>query len=91
MTGEITLRGDVMPIGGLKEKVMAAKIAGVCRVVIPKLNERDLAEVPDALRDGIHFERVEHMDQVLRIALGAEPPAQRPAPAGRRSEPVGAG
>ena len=50
---------------------MAAKIAGVCRVVIPKLNERDLAEVPEALRDGIHFERVEHMDQVLRIALAA--------------------
>jgi len=93
MTGEITLRGDVMPIGGLKEKVMAAKIAGVNRVVIPKLNERDLTEIPDALTEGIHFERVEHMDQVLRVALGVEPPADAAtAPVKhRRAEPVAAG
>jgi len=93
MTGEITLRGDVMPIGGLKEKVMAAKIAGVNRVVIPKLNERDLTEIPDALTEGIHFERVEHMDQVLRVALGVEPPADAAtAPVKhRRDEPVAAG
>ncbi len=74
MTGEITLRGDVMPIGGLKEKVMAAKIAGVSRVAIPKLNERDLVEIPDALTEGIEFEAVEHMDRVLEIALGITPP-----------------
>jgi len=74
MTGEITLRGDVMPIGGLKEKVMAAKIAGVSRVAIPKLNERDLVEIPDPIKEGIEFEPVEHMDRVLEIALGIEPP-----------------
>jgi ATP-dependent Lon protease len=90
MTGEITLRGDVMPIGGLKEKVMAAKIAGVSRVAIPKLNERDLVEVPDALREGIHFEPVEHMDDVLRIALGVEPPEAPAAPAEAPPAPVGA-
>jgi ATP-dependent Lon protease len=90
MTGEITLRGDVMPIGGLKEKVMAAKIAGVSRVAIPKLNERDLVEVPDALREGIHFEPVEHMDDVLRIALGVEPPEAQGAPAEAPPAPVGA-
>jgi ATP-dependent Lon protease len=88
MTGEITLRGDVMPIGGLREKAMAAKIAGVKRVLIPRLNQRDLAEVPAAIKDGISFELVDHMDHVLEIALKrrARP---RPASAGgeRRTRP----
>jgi ATP-dependent Lon protease len=79
MTGEITLRGDVMPIGGLREKVMAAKIAGVKRVLVPRLNQRDLVEVPAALKEGITFELVEHMDRVLEIALK---PAARRRPAG---------
>ncbi|MEJ2086589.1 MAG: endopeptidase La, partial [Acidobacteriota bacterium] len=69
MSGEITLRGDVLPIGGLKEKVLAAKAAGVKRIVLPKLNERDLAEVPNELRQGLSFSFVEHMDQVLDEAL----------------------
>ncbi|HUO86405.1 MAG TPA: endopeptidase La, partial [Thermoanaerobaculia bacterium] len=64
MTGEITLRGDEMPIGGLREKVMAAKIAGVGRVLIPRLNQRDLADVPAPIKQGIEFELVDHMDRV---------------------------
>jgi len=76
MTGEITLRGDVMPIGGLKEKVMAAKVAGVSRVVLPRLNGRDLEEVPEQIREGIAFHLVEHMDDVLALALGDVPRAE---------------
>jgi ATP-dependent Lon protease len=69
MTGEITLRGDVMPIGGLKEKVLAAKGAGIRTVLVPKLNQRDLAEVPDAVKRNLSFHFVEHMRDVLDRAL----------------------
>jgi len=69
MSGEITLRGDVLPIGGLKEKVLAAKAAGVKTMVLPKLNERDLVEIPDKLKAGIEFHFVEHMRDVLDLAL----------------------
>jgi ATP-dependent Lon protease len=69
MTGEITLRGDVLPIGGLKEKVLAAKSAGVKQLLLPKLNERDLAEVPEELSKGLSFKFVEYMDEVLEEAL----------------------
>ncbi|MEM7482808.1 MAG: endopeptidase La [Acidobacteriota bacterium] len=69
MTGEITLRGDVLPIGGLKEKVMAAKLAGVTSIALPKLNERDLPEVPEAIKRGIEFRFVETVDQVLDLVL----------------------
>jgi ATP-dependent Lon protease len=69
MTGEITLLGSVLPIGGLNEKVVAAKRAGVKIVVIPKKNEKDLQELPDFIREGLEFKMVETMDQVLEIAL----------------------
>jgi ATP-dependent Lon protease len=69
MSGEITLRGDVLPIGGLKEKVLAAKAAGVKTIVLPKLNERDLGEIPDALKSGIEFHFVDHMRDALDLAL----------------------
>ena len=69
MTGEITLRGDVLPIGGLKEKVLAARGAGVKAIVLPKLNERDLGEIPEHLKKGLTFNFVEHMDEVLDLAL----------------------
>ena len=69
MTGEITLRGDVLPIGGLKEKVLAAKLAGIQQVIVPRLNKRDLAEVPATITDGLTFHFVEHMDEVLKLAL----------------------
>ncbi len=69
MTGEITLSGDVLPIGGLKEKVLAARGAGVKAIVLPKLNERDLGEIPQPLKKGLTFHFVEHMAEVLDIAL----------------------
>jgi ATP-dependent Lon protease len=69
MTGEITLRGDVLPIGGLKEKVLAAKIAGVHTIIVPRLNRRDLTEIPEAIKKDLTFHFVEHMDEVLEIAL----------------------
>jgi ATP-dependent Lon protease len=69
MTGEITLRGKVLPIGGLKEKLLAAHRAGLFEVILPKENEKDLAEVPENLRSAMKLHFVETMDQVLAIAL----------------------
>jgi ATP-dependent Lon protease len=69
MTGEITLRGKVLPIGGLKEKLLAAHRAGLFEVLLPKENEKDLAEVPENLRTAMKLHLVENMDQVLAIAL----------------------
>jgi ATP-dependent Lon protease len=77
MTGEITLRGDVMPIGGLKEKVLAAKLAGIHTVIVPKLNRRDLAEIPASITDGLTFHFVDHMDEVLKLAL-LDPDVRQP-------------
>ncbi len=69
MTGEITLRGRVMRIGGLKEKSIAAHQAGCTTIIIPKDNERDLVEVPESVKKDIKFIPVEHVDEVLKIAL----------------------
>jgi ATP-dependent Lon protease len=69
MTGEITLRGKVLPIGGLKEKLLAAHRAGLFEAILPKDNEKDLAEVPENLRKEMKLHFVENMDQVLSIAL----------------------
>jgi ATP-dependent Lon protease len=69
MTGEITLRGKVLPIGGLKEKLLAAHRAGVFEVILPKDNEKDLAEVPENLRNAMKMHFAESMDQVLSVAL----------------------
>ncbi|MCL6453137.1 MAG: endopeptidase La [Alicyclobacillus sp.] len=72
MTGEVTLRGRVLPIGGLKEKALAAHRAGVQRVVIPFDNQKDLEEIPEAVRSELQFIPVKHMDEVLRVALEPE-------------------
>jgi ATP-dependent Lon protease len=69
MTGEITLRGRVLPIGGLKEKLLAAHRAGIKTVLIPKANEKDLPEVPEKVTKELEIRMVEHMDQVLKTAL----------------------
>jgi ATP-dependent Lon protease len=74
MTGEITLRGRVLAIGGLKEKVIAAARAGVLRVIIPKENERDLEEIPKDVLKTLEIVPVDHVDQVLRAALRLEDP-----------------
>jgi ATP-dependent Lon protease len=89
MTGEITLRGDVLPIGGLKEKVLAARGAGVKAIVLPKLNERDLGEIPEHLKKGLTFHFVEHMDEVLDIALiSADPKKSRKKKAAKKKRPA---
>jgi ATP-dependent Lon protease len=69
MTGEITLRGRVLPVGGLKEKALAALRNNIKNVIIPYLNKKDLIELPLYLRKKINFSPVKHMDEVLRIAL----------------------
>jgi len=74
MTGEITLRGRVLPIGGLKEKALAAYRSGIRSVLVPKENEKDLEEVPARVTRKLHFVGVEHMDAVLQHALALEDP-----------------
>lgn len=69
MTGELSLTGKVLPVGGIKEKVLAAKRAGIKEIILPKQNEKDLKEVPDRHRKGVKFYPVEHFDEVLKIAL----------------------
>jgi ATP-dependent Lon protease len=73
MTGEVTLRGRVLEIGGLKEKVLAAYRAGLRQLIIPRSNEKDLRDVPDAVRENMVFLFVETMDEVLRLALLPQP------------------
>ncbi|WOK36838.1 endopeptidase La [Sphingomonas sp. C3-2] len=69
MTGEVTLRGRVLPIGGLKEKLLAALRGGIETVLIPAENEKDLAEIPQNIRDGLKIVPVKHVDEVLKLAL----------------------
>ncbi|HEX8915654.1 MAG TPA: endopeptidase La [Humisphaera sp.] len=87
MTGEITLRGLVLPIGGLKEKTLAAKRAGIKTVVVPKRNEKDLPDIPDEVRDGLTWHFVENVDQVMEVALLGKPKAVEKAvkPAERKA------
>jgi ATP-dependent Lon protease len=79
MTGEITLRGNVLRIGGLKEKLLAARRAGIESIICPKLNENDLKEIPAHLKRNLEFHLVEIVDEVLRIALVPPPGAARGA------------
>lgn len=76
MTGEITLRGRVLPIGGLKEKVLAAHRGGITRVLIPEDNLRDLEEIPERVQEAVEIIPVAHMDRVLKEALSAEGTAE---------------
>lgn len=76
MTGEITLRGQVLAVGGIKEKVLAAHRAGIRRILLPKENRRDLADIPQSVRDDLVFHFVSHMDEVLQQAM-SEPVKQK--------------
>jgi ATP-dependent Lon protease len=69
MTGEITLRGKVLPVGGVKDKILAAARAGITRVILPADNERDLDEIPSDVREKMEFHLVETMDDVIPVAL----------------------
>lgn len=81
MTGEITLRGRVLPIGGLKEKVLGAHRAGIKHIIIPKANEGDIEDVPEEVRAVLSFHPVETLSEVLKIALvPVEAAAPEPAP-----------
>ncbi len=88
MTGEITLRGNVLPVGGIKEKVLAALRAGVKEVILPELNKKDLFEVPEEVQQQLKFHFVKRVDEVLDLAL-ERPPERFPpklAPASTKSE-----
>ena len=69
MTGEIDLKQNVMPVGGIREKIVAAEGAGIEEIIMPKENERNLHDVPKAVRDKLKFHFVESVDQVLEIAF----------------------
>ncbi len=86
MTGEITLRGRVLPIGGLKEKILAAHRAGMKTVLIPKDNEKDIKEIPPKILKSVELVLVEHMDEVLRKALVLEDPDHFLAPRTQKIE-----
>jgi ATP-dependent Lon protease len=83
MTGEISLRGLVLPVGGIKEKVLAAKRAGISYVLLPELNQRDMEEIPAAARDSIRFEFLKTVDEALVLALEPEVTGDSPS-----SEPL---
>jgi ATP-dependent Lon protease len=97
MTGELTLRGNVLPIGGLKEKILAARRAGITTVICPKLNRKELDEIPAVLRRGIQVHLVDTVEDVLRLALipgletrpvGGHKPVAKPLPPKSRSKTI---
>ena len=88
MTGEITLRGKVLPIGGVKEKVLAAHRAHLKQIILPKDNEKDLADIPKSVLDAIDLHLVDTMDEVLKIALMEHPVPKLPAIDTEKVEPV---
>jgi len=69
MTGEITLRGAVLPVGGIKEKILAAKRAGIKRIILPQQNKKDVEDIPAHLKEGLEFHFVEEMEEVIRLAF----------------------
>lgn len=72
MTGEITLRGRVLPIGGLKEKSLSAHRAGIKTIILPKENEKDIEDIPQSVKEGLSFITVSHLDEVLKVALAGD-------------------
>jgi ATP-dependent Lon protease len=86
MTGEITLRGRVLPVGGVREKVLAAHRAGLKVVMLPEKNLKDLVNVPKKVREDLKIIPIQHMDQVLEIALAADPVLEPPRPRRKQEE-----
>ena len=86
MTGEITLRGRILPIGGVREKVLAAHRAGIKVVLLPEKNMKDLIDVPKTARNELKILPVTHMDQVLEVALSPEVVVEPPRPRRRPEE-----
>jgi ATP-dependent Lon protease len=88
MTGEITLRGRVLPVGGVRDKILAAHRAGLKVVIIPKRNEKDLVEITKKARNALSIVKVEHMDQVLDVALLPPDSEKNPVPVNRRKRSI---
>ena len=80
MTGEITLRGKVLPVGGIKEKVLAAKRAGVKRVILPDKNEKDLRDLPEHVINAVKFQFVSEIDELIRCVWGEGVIVPKPTP-----------
>jgi len=80
MTGEITLRGRILPVGGIREKVLAAHRSGLRTILLPTRNQKDLIDVPKRARSELKLIPVEHMDQVLEIALAGAPKVKKVRP-----------
>jgi ATP-dependent Lon protease len=89
MTGEITLRGEVLPIGGLKEKLLAAHRGGITTVLIPDDNVKDLAEIPDNIKEKLDIRSVKWIDEVLQVALTHMPVPLPATPAKAAAEIAG--
>jgi ATP-dependent Lon protease len=86
MTGEITLRGRVLPVGGIKEKVLAARRAGITRIILPRENEKDFPDLPKEIRDEIRFDLVDTVEAALKVAFSSPPP--KAASSKRATAPV---
>jgi ATP-dependent Lon protease len=84
MTGEVTLTGNVLPVGAIKEKVIAANRAGIREIILPRLNAKDLEEIPDRITRGMRFRFVDRVDEGIALALVAERVSSRKRPEGRR-------
>ena len=89
MTGEITLRGRILPVGGVREKVLAAHRAGLKTIILPKKNLKDLVDVPKRARNEMNIVPVEHIDQVLEVALAPAPEESRPPRPRRKKAAAG--
>jgi ATP-dependent Lon protease len=88
MTGEVTLRGRALEIGGVKEKVIAAHRAGLKTIIMPKNNKKDLEDIPRYVLDDLEFVFVEHMDEVLKVALVKPTPRIKSSPSFPRRTPA---
>ncbi len=73
MTGELSLIGKVLPVGGIKEKLLAAKRAGIKTIILPKLNEKDMIDIPTYAYDGLQLHFVSHVEEVFQLALEQDP------------------
>jgi ATP-dependent Lon protease len=86
MTGEITLTGQVLPVGGIRDKVLAAKRYGVAKVILPRENEPDVEELPKEARENLEFVLADTIEQVLEVALDGKPAAKlRPTTSSRKA------
>ena len=91
MTGEITLRGEVLPIGGLKEKLLAALRGGIKHVLIPQENVKDLEEIPQNVKEGLEIHPVRWIDEVLSFGLEYQPQPWQDVPATKPKTPAKSG